>query len=85
MGLPELDRHLPAQGLARGGLHDVSPRAHGDQPAAMGFALALALRRLADPQERRPLLWCRLRRMSANMAGSMATGSSGWAFPATAS
>ena len=60
MGLPELDRHLPAQGLARGGLHDVSPRAHGDQPAAMGFALALALRRLADAQERRPLLWCRL-------------------------
>jgi protein ImuA len=60
MGLPELDRHLPAQGLLRGGLHDVSPRAHGDQPAAMGFALALALRRLADAGERRPLLWCRL-------------------------
>lgn len=60
MGLPELDRHLPAQGLLRAGLHDVSPRAHGDQPAAMGFALALALRRLSDGQERRPLLWCRL-------------------------
>jgi protein ImuA len=59
--LPALDRHLPAQGLARGGLHDVSPRSHGDQPAAMGFALALALRRLGDPQERRPLLWCRLK------------------------
>ena len=40
MGLPELDRHLPAQGLLRGGLHDVSPRAHGDQPAALGFAPA---------------------------------------------
>jgi protein ImuA len=60
MGFPEADRHLAAQGLARAGLHDVSPRAHGDQPAAMGFALALALRRLGDPQERRPLLWCRL-------------------------
>jgi len=60
MGLAELDRHLPALGLARGGLHDVSPRAHGDQPAAMGFALALALRRLTDAGERRPLLWCRL-------------------------
>jgi protein ImuA len=59
-GLPEIDRHLPAQGLLRNGLHDVSPAAYGDQPAAMGFALALALRRLADPQERRPLLWCRL-------------------------
>lgn len=60
LGLAEADRHLPAQGLQRAGLHDVSPRAHGDQPAAMGFALALALCRLADPQERRPLLWCRL-------------------------
>ena len=59
-GLPELDGHLPAQGLARAGLHDISPRSHGDQPAAMGFALALALRRLSCPQERRPLLWCRL-------------------------
>mgnify|MGYP000066448713 CR=1 FL=1 len=32
-GLAELDRHLPAQGLQRSGLHDVSPRAYGDQPA----------------------------------------------------
>jgi protein ImuA len=59
-GLAALDRHLPVQGLQRAGLHDVSPLASGDQPATMGFALALALRRLADPQERRPLLWCRL-------------------------
>jgi protein ImuA len=61
MGLAEIDRHLPAQGLLRSGLHDVSPRAYGDLPAAMGFALALALRRLGDAQERRPLLWCRLK------------------------
>ena len=60
MGVAELDRHLASQGLLRAGLHDVSPRAYGDQPAAMGFALALALRRLTDVQERRPLLWCRL-------------------------
>ncbi len=60
MGLAEIDRHLPAQGLQRAGLHDVSPCAPGDQPAAMGFTLALALRRLDDAQERRPLLWCRL-------------------------
>ena len=53
MGIPELDHHLPAQGLQRAGLHDVSPREYGDQPAAMGFALALALRRLADPQPTR--------------------------------
>jgi protein ImuA len=62
LGVPELDRHLPVQGLMRAGLHDVSPRAYGDAPAAMGFALALALRRLTDKQERRPLLWCRLAR-----------------------
>lgn len=59
-GLAAIDSHLPAQGLARAGLHDVSPRSHDDQPAAMGFALALALRRLACPRERRPILWCRL-------------------------
>ena len=59
-GIAEVDRHLSASGLARGGLHDVSPAAYGDMPAAMGFALGLALRRLADPAERRPLLWCRL-------------------------
>lgn len=61
-GLPEIDRHLATQGLARHGLHDVSPKAYGDMPAAMGVALGLALRRLADPAERRPLLWCRLAR-----------------------
>lgn len=60
IGVKDVDSHLPAQGLARFGLHDVSPGAYGDQPAAMGFTLALALRRLGDPQERRPLLWCRL-------------------------
>ena len=59
-GVAELDSHLPAQGLLRAGLHDVSPVAYGDMPAAMGFALALALRRMADTSERRPLLWCRL-------------------------
>ncbi len=61
-GLAEIDSHLAAQGLARVGLHDICPTAYGDMPAAMGFALALALRRLADPAEPRPLLWCRLAR-----------------------
>jgi protein ImuA len=59
-GVAELDSHLPAQGLLRTGLHDVAPAAYGDMPAAMGFALALALRRMADAGECRPLLWCRL-------------------------
>ena len=62
IGIPTIDAHLAATGLARYGLHDVAPRNYGDMPAAMGTALGLALRRLSDPQERRPLLWCRLAR-----------------------
>jgi protein ImuA len=62
VGIPEIDSHLATQGLARHGLHDVSPKAYGDMPAAMGVSLAMALQRLADPVERRPLLWCRLAR-----------------------
>jgi protein ImuA len=60
--IAEIDRHLPETGLARRGLHDIAPGAYGDMPAAMGLALALALKRLADPAELRPLLWCRLAR-----------------------
>jgi protein ImuA len=62
LGIPIIDAHLAAFGLARTGLHDVAPQAYGDMPAAMGFALALGLRHLADMSERRPLLWCRLAR-----------------------
>ncbi len=62
IGIPAIDDHLVRLGLTRDGLHDVAPQAYGDMPAAMGFALALALRRLEDASERRPLLWCRLAR-----------------------
>lgn len=62
LGVAAIDNHLAAQGLARTGLHDVSPASYGDRPAAMGFALALALRRMADAAEKRPLLWVRLAR-----------------------
>ncbi len=62
LGLPVIENHLAPRGLARHAIHDVAPQAYGDMPAAMGFALALALRRLADLSERRPLLWCRLAR-----------------------
>jgi protein ImuA len=62
LGLRDIDAHLAGHGLARTTLHDVSPESYGDMPAAAGFALALAIRRLADPAERRPLLWCRLSR-----------------------
>lgn len=60
LGLDGVDANLPEAGLARAGLHDVSPAAYGDFPAASGFALALAICRLADIRERRPVLWCRL-------------------------
>jgi protein ImuA len=58
----DIDAHLSPNGLARFGLHDISPGSYGEVPAAMRFTLAMALRRLSDPAERRPLLWCRLAR-----------------------
>jgi protein ImuA len=61
-GVGDIDGHLTSQGLARHGLHDISPSTYGEVPAAMRMSLAMALRRLSDPAERRPLLWCRLSR-----------------------
>jgi protein ImuA len=60
LGVEVVDRNLPEGGLAVNGLHDISPAAYGDFPAACGFALALAVRRLKEERERRPILWCRL-------------------------
>jgi protein ImuA len=63
LGLPVTDEHLPRQGLALNGLHDIAPAVYSDTPSAMGFALCLAIRRLdLDVPPRRPLLWCRLSR-----------------------
>ena len=62
IGIPEIDAHIASSGLARSAIHDITPKAYGDIPAVTGMALALALRRLKDPSERRPLLWCRLAR-----------------------
>jgi protein ImuA len=59
LGVPSVDTHLPEQGLARYGLHDVAPVKYGDNAAAMGFALALAMNRLKIDRRERPLLWCR--------------------------
>jgi protein ImuA len=58
-GLVAVDAHLPVQGLARHGLHDVAPARYGDTPAVMGFALALAIRRFQGDRRQRPILWCR--------------------------
>lgn len=42
LGIPEIDRHLPAGGLALGVLHEAAPQGYADLPAAFGFAMALA-------------------------------------------
>jgi protein ImuA len=61
LGLAEIDRHLPQPGLAADGVHEIAPAAYGDMPAALGFAAALTVRRLAgEPADARPVLWCRL-------------------------
>jgi protein ImuA len=61
LGIPEIDRHLPQAGLAADGVHEIAPAAHGDMPAALGFAAALGVRRLQGvPADDRPVLWCRL-------------------------
>jgi protein ImuA len=41
LGLPELHRHLPGEGLPCGALHEVMATAHGDRAAAFGFLVAL--------------------------------------------
>src|SRR5512145_3453568 len=61
LGLGPLDARLPVDGLDPAGVHEIAPREPGDAAAAMGFAAALAVRRLLSPgSEGRPLLWCRL-------------------------
>ncbi|MEC9368973.1 MAG: hypothetical protein VX871_09825 [Pseudomonadota bacterium] len=46
-GARPVDAALPGGRLATSGLHDIRPAAHGDGPAALAFALALAGRRLS--------------------------------------
>jgi protein ImuA len=66
LGSHSLDRHLPPQGLALNALHEVMAGSYADTPAAMGFALCLAIRRLGlRERSTRPLLWCRLCRGNA--------------------
>jgi len=81
LGLPEADRFLPAEGLSASGLHDVVPEAYGDFPAACGFALALAVRRLGDSRERRPVLWCRLETEQREYGSCFGHGIAGLGLP----
>lgn len=59
LGVAEIDRHLPPAGLATAGVHEIAPETHGDMPAALGFAAALAVLRLQSLGDERPVLWCR--------------------------
>lgn len=60
-GVPDIDARLPAGGLEPHAAHEVVARSCGDAPAALGFAAALAARRLLGlkPEDRRPVLWVR--------------------------
>lgn len=61
LGPASIDGRLPIQGLALNALHEITAGSYTDTPAAMGFALCLAIRRLGlENRAFRPLLWCRL-------------------------
>lgn len=61
-GIEAIDAHLPAKGLARGGLHEIAPASHGDMGVALGFVLALLETLPTDQSARaRPVLWCQSR------------------------
>ncbi|WP_246733346.1 ImuA protein [Methylobacterium sp. BTF04] len=47
MGIHAIDMRLAPGGLGLGQLHEIAPENAGDEPAALGFALALVARRLA--------------------------------------
>lgn len=46
-GIHDVDSRLAQGGLALGQLHEIAPAQVGDEPAALGFALALVARHLA--------------------------------------
>jgi protein ImuA len=48
--IPEIDGHLPANGLALDALHEITAARPGDMPAAFGFVAALAGQALATRQ-----------------------------------
>ncbi|WP_243913608.1 ImuA family protein [Methylobacterium sp. J-078] len=47
LGIHDIDSRLAQGGLALGQLHEIAPAQAGDEPAALGFALALVARHLA--------------------------------------
>lgn len=64
LGVSRLDAVLPRGGLAPDAVHEIKPVGYRDWPAAIGFALRLALRRYerlsagGGGTDGRPILWC---------------------------
>ena len=56
-GLPALDAHLPQGGLTCGALHEATPEAPSDLPAAFGFIVAIATTMLARVPPSAPVLF----------------------------
>jgi protein ImuA len=59
-GIPGVDGHLPAGGLARGALHEMVADTHGDMGAVTDFCIAVLVRLFKTcPRSReRTILWC---------------------------
>ncbi|MGH6875217.1 MAG: hypothetical protein ACREDW_09380, partial [Aestuariivirgaceae bacterium] len=81
LGAPLIDDRLPSQGLALNALHEIAAAAYPDTPAAMGFALSLAIRRLDLEGEPRPLLWCALSHGNAEWGRLYGHGITGLGLP----
>ena len=62
LGIPGIDGHLPAGGLAQGALHELVAHSHNDRGALTGFCLAVLVRLLkAQAQTQngeQMVLWC---------------------------
>lgn len=61
LGIAAVDRHLSGASLSLGGVHDIKPSTFGDWPAALAFALRLAVRRRLQSSPAAstlPMLWC---------------------------
>ena len=60
LGIPGIDGHLPAGGLARGALHELVAHSHNDVGAVTDFCVAILVRLLKTQARSRDqlILWC---------------------------
>jgi protein ImuA len=59
-GIPGIDEHLPAGGLARGALHELVAHSPNDTGAVTDFCVTVLVRLLKTqaPGREQPILWC---------------------------